>query len=54
MKDYLPEMVEASAINKLMEDVENLKKEKWWIKILPLVVSILALILAIAALIGMR
>lgn len=54
MKDYLPEMVEASAINKLIEDVENLKKEKWWIKILPLVVSILALILAIAALIGMR
>lgn len=54
MGDYLPEIVEASAINKLMEDVENLKKEKWWIKILPLVVSILALILVvIAALIGM-
>ena len=54
MKDYLPEMVKASAINKLIEDVKNLKKEKWWIKILPLVVSILALILVIVALIGMK
>lgn len=45
--DYLSKMVEVSAIKKLIEDVKNLKKEKWYIKILPLVASILALILAI-------
>lgn len=50
IQDYLPLMVKASAINELVEDVKNLKKEKWWIKILPIVVSILALVLAIVAL----
>lgn len=50
IQDYLPLMVKASAINELIEDVKNLKKEKWWIKSLPLVLSILALILTIAAL----
>lgn len=56
MVDYLPKMVEKSAISKLAEDVEGLKKEKWWIKILPLVMSFLALILAILLFIakGMR
>lgn len=48
ISDYLSKMVEASAINKLIDDVKNLKKEKWWIKILPLVVAIVALILAIS------
>jgi deoxycytidine triphosphate deaminase len=50
IKDYLPLMVKASAINELVEDVKNLKKEKWWIKMLPLVISVFALILAIVAL----
>ena len=51
IKDYLPGIVKASAINKLIDDVEGLKREKWWIKILPVLISILALILAISALI---
>jgi len=50
--DYLPNIVKASAINELIKDVKKLKKEEWWIKILPLVVSIFALILAIVSLIG--
>jgi deoxycytidine triphosphate deaminase len=50
IQDYLPLIVKASAINELVEDVKNLKKEKLWIKILPIVVSIFALILAILAL----
>ncbi len=45
---YLPKMVEASAINELIDDVEDLKKEKWWIKILPLVLSAISVVLAIA------
>lgn len=43
--DYLPKMVEVSAINKLIEDVKNLKSENWYIKILPLVFSSLAIAL---------
>jgi len=45
---YLPKMVEASAINELIDAVEDLKKEKWWIKILPLVLSAISVVLAIA------
>jgi deoxycytidine triphosphate deaminase len=47
MKDYLPKIVEASAINKLLRDVENLKKEAWLVK-LPIIIAILALIVSIA------
>ena len=49
IKDYIPGIVEASAINKLIEDVSALKMEKWWVKILPLVISLFAVLLAIIA-----
>jgi deoxycytidine triphosphate deaminase len=44
---YLPKVVEASAINELIDDVEDLKEEKWWIRILPLVLSAISIIAAI-------
>jgi len=44
MKDYLPDVVKSSAINQLMQDVEELKKAKWYEKTLPLILSIIALI----------
>lgn len=48
---YLPRMVKESAINVLIDDVKGLKREKWWIKILPLVISLFAIALAIISLI---
>lgn len=47
MKDYLPDVVKSSAINQLMQDVEELKKAKWYEKTLPLILSIIALIISI-------
>ena len=49
--DYLPKPAERSAIVELRKDVKDLKSEKWWIKILPLVISLLAIVLVILALI---
>lgn len=45
--EYLPKSVARGAITELRKDVEILKSEKWWIKILPLTVSALAIVLAI-------
>lgn len=52
MRDYLPSMVKASAINELREDVKKLKAEHWFLKILPIIISIFALVLVIYKLIG--
>lgn len=52
MKDYLPSMVETSAISELIEDVKKLKAEYWVLKILPIIISIFALGLAIYKLLG--
>jgi len=54
IQDYLPLLVKASAINELVKDVKNLKKEKLWVKTLPILISIFALILAILSLIGKK
>jgi len=47
ISEYLPAMVKESAISKLIRDVENLKKEKLWVKILPITISILTVVLTI-------
>jgi len=47
IKDYLPGIVKASAINQLIDDVKNLKREKWWGKSLPLILSGFAIVAAI-------
>ena len=47
LKDYLPEIVKESAINKIITDIEELKKEKLLLKILPLVLSSFAILLSI-------
>jgi len=47
MKDYLPEVVKASAINQLIQDVEKLKRAKWFEKYLPLILSALAIVASI-------
>ena len=44
MKDYIPEVVKASAINKLIQDVERLKRAKWFEKYLPLILSAFAIV----------
>ena len=48
---YLPRNIPSSAIRDLRKDVNALKTEKWWIKILPLVVSLSALVIAVVKLI---
>jgi guanylate kinase/deoxycytidine triphosphate deaminase len=45
--DYLPKPAEPSVITKIIEDVDALKSAKWWEKILPLILSILAIVAAI-------
>lgn len=45
--DYLPRKASQSPISHLKKDIETLKKEKWWIKILPLVFAIIALLVTI-------
>jgi len=47
MQDYLPEVVKASAINQLIQDVEELKKAGWFEKYLPLTLSGLAIVASI-------
>jgi deoxycytidine triphosphate deaminase len=49
--DYLPRKASRSPIGSLKKDIDNLKKEKWWIKILPLVVALFSLAAGVAALI---
>jgi deoxycytidine triphosphate deaminase len=44
---YLPNPAEPSVITKIKEDIDALKSAKWWEKILPLILSILALVAAI-------
>lgn len=51
LKDYIKSMVKKSAISKLIEDVKGLKREKWFTKYLPLLISILCIIVSILALI---
>jgi len=48
MQDYLPEVVKSSAINQLMQDVEELKRAKWYEKYLPFALSAVALVVSIA------
>lgn len=45
--DYLPRSASRSPISGLKDDIRTLKSEKWWIKTLPLVLSIVALLAAI-------
>jgi len=42
--DYLPKKASRSPISELKADISGLKSERWWVKILPLVLSILALV----------
>jgi len=49
--EYLPEKAEASAINVLWKDVEELKKIKWYERTLPLIIAIFGWIIAIIAII---
>jgi len=46
--DYLPTPSAPSVIVKMKEDIEKIKSEKWWEKNLPLILSILAIVSAIA------
>ncbi len=48
ISDYLPKDIPSSAIGELRKDVENLKAEKLWIKILPLTISLLSIAIALA------
>lgn len=45
--DYLPRSASRSPISKLKEDIASLKSEKWWIKILPLILAVFAIVIAI-------
>jgi guanylate kinase/deoxycytidine triphosphate deaminase len=45
--DYLPKPSKPSAIVKLRNDIEDLKKAKWYEKTLPLILSILAIVASI-------
>lgn len=47
--DYLPKPAAPSAIVRLTKEVEKLKSESWWVKILPIVVAIAALVVAMLA-----
>ena len=51
LSEYLPKDIPSSAIGELREDVRELKAEKLWIKILPLTISLLAILIAIYKLI---
>ncbi len=46
--DYLPTPSAPSVIVKMKKDIEKIKSEKWWEKNLPLILSILAMVSAIA------
>ncbi len=46
--DYLPTPSASSVIVKMKKDIEKIKSEKWWEKSLPLILSILAIVSAIA------
>jgi len=48
--EYLPRSIESSAIGELRKDVRSLKSERLWIKMLPLVISLLAILLAFLSL----
>jgi deoxycytidine triphosphate deaminase/guanylate kinase len=50
ISEYLQRSVPSSAIGELRKDIAQLKKEKWWIKILPLTISVLSIVIAILAL----
>jgi len=50
--DYLPRKASRSPISYLKKDIKSLKKEKWLIKILPMVLAIFALIVAILSATG--
>lgn len=45
--DYLPRSASRSPISELKKDIRDLKSEKWWIKILPLILASMAIIVAI-------
>ena len=45
--DYLPRSASRSPISNLKNDIRTLKSERWWVKILPLVLAIGAMVLAI-------
>lgn len=45
--DYLPKKASRSPISDLKKDISDLKTEKWWIKILPLIIAIAALVVVI-------
>ncbi len=47
IEHYLPRGASRSPISELKKDIKDLKSEKWWIKILPLVISIIAVIVTI-------
>jgi deoxycytidine triphosphate deaminase len=48
LSEYLPRSIPSSAIGELRKDVDGLKKEKWYIKILPLTISALSIAIALA------
>lgn len=47
LSQYLPRSIPSSAIGELAKDVKGLKREKLWVKTLPLIISLAALIIAI-------
>lgn len=47
---YLPRSIESSAISELRKDVKSLKSERLWVKMLPLIISLLAILLAFLSL----
>jgi deoxycytidine triphosphate deaminase/guanylate kinase len=51
ISEYLPRNIPSSAIRDLRKDVKALKAERWWIKILPLVISLFAIFIAILKLV---
>jgi len=47
IEHYLPRSASRSPISELKKDIRDLKSEKWWIKILPLVLASAAIVVAI-------
>jgi deoxycytidine triphosphate deaminase len=45
--DYLPHSASRSPISELKKDIRDLKSEKWWVKILPLILASAAIVVAI-------
>jgi len=45
--DYLPRSASRSPISELKKDIRDLKSEKWWVKILPLILASAAIVVAI-------